>query len=337
MRVLHLLEAGSASGCLYAHVADLARAGEGVEHVTYLMGAMADHRLAARCGLIVARRLARASWRHPAAVLQVRRALRAARCDVLHSWNRPAGAIAAKLKPHYTAQVHTEMHGPATRTAPPAIDASRLRRDRSAVRREWGVEDETVKIVAVLGDPPGTIDTLTASLGVGLAAEAGRTVRQLISPRAGRFVNVRRMLETAGRAHRLIVDARADEPWRVLGACDIAVVMCGSLAWSWAVASGLPIVTTQAMRGSAWWGAGEGDDEPALTFDGKHSGELANRIMRLLDDGESAKAVVESARRCGAAMVTPSEASRRYAAAYRAARGGMRAGAVKARRGDDRA
>lgn len=171
---------------------------------------------------------------------RVRRAVR--RCGALGrviSWSPRAGRHAASLGIGYRRRSHT--------LEPMVIDATRLDGvDGASVRGDLGAEPDDV-VVWLMGDRPGRANAMAAIQVIGLAAEAGLKTRLLVSPTADRLNQARRVVETMGRAERLIVDERAAEPWAVLAGCDAALsashdAVHERLSAAWSRAAGVAIV-----------------------------------------------------------------------------------------------
>ena len=134
----------------------------------------------------------------------------------------------------------------------PGIDHSRIVfGDREPFRSQWRITDANHKVIALLSDPPATADAIESLLAVEMAQlahddhnEAG-PISLLVHPRQRALVRAKvRMRETL-LPHRLILDDRVEQPWRVLPGCDLALAPAphgGGLSLLWAMAANVPIV-----------------------------------------------------------------------------------------------
>ncbi|MEM9883332.1 MAG: hypothetical protein AAF800_10480 [Planctomycetota bacterium] len=147
---------------------------------------------------------------------------------------------------------------------------------REALRRRWGVDDDT-PVVAALADPPAAADTMRAAMAVNLVAEAaGRELRLLVHPLQHSRARTQDLLDRYGHPDRLIQDAGLAAPWSVLPGLD--AVMLGedpaALSVRYALAAGVPVVapdTSDHRRA-----AGDAGVSYALTAEPKR---LADRLL----------------------------------------------------------
>ncbi|MBX3372621.1 MAG: glycosyltransferase [Phycisphaeraceae bacterium] len=105
-------------------------------------------------------------------------------------------------------------------------DAARRRGQRAALRTRYGV-GEDVLVIGLLADPIFWPDAMQA---VGIAARlaaTGRRVRLVVAPRAMRRSQAERWICDVGRRDLLTVDDAISEPWSVLPALDVALLIGG--------------------------------------------------------------------------------------------------------------
>ena len=337
MRVLHLIDTLHSMPCptLLAQAADAVRSNTLDEQAVWTIGSSEITPAANSGGLRVQRHIpcGAGAWHQ----WWVRRRMPAIDAQVIHLWTIGAAAFAPPGTPltagfhHLPQGLHLKSSARAAllgakalgvfneadsqRLASVGIDAARiqlldpgldLRRlaatDRAAVRTRLGIKDESLQLAAVIGDPSGDIDGLIGATGVGIANETGRHVRLIISPRAGAVNRAIHMLTSAKRRTTLIDDALAEEPWRILGACDLAVVMAGAHSAAWAMAAGLPLV------------AADRPELRRLLKEGKTArfgradscAQIAQAVCRTLDQPDQSRAMAQAAK---------AEAERRFPAA----------------------
>jgi hypothetical protein len=128
---------------------------------------------------------------------------------------------------------------------PIVCDATRIDQSRrQPLRQAWGVGGDD-RVVLVLGDRHASIDAAAGLVAIGLAAETGRPYRMLCHPRAAGLGRAEHVAEAMGRADRLIVDDRADQPWRVLPGADAALAVGddGRRGVAWAEAARVPVIS----------------------------------------------------------------------------------------------
>jgi hypothetical protein len=178
---------------------------------------------------------------------------------------------------------------------PEWIDASA----RHSIREQWPLEDDRrdEQVVALLGDPISEADAMMGLWVAGLVAETGRAVRLLVSPRARGLHRAQCLTRAMGHPQRILIDDRLDEPWRILPACDIGLLLAsrandggcvgsdpsdrrvaanGGLALQWALAGGLVVVGEDAAMGEA--------TSPTIqTTSAGRPRELARLLMRRVD------------------------------------------------------
>lgn len=177
--------------------------------------------------------------------------------------------------------------------APPMSPGEPSGQDRTATRMSWGVTDERTSVVLATGPVPGAQDAMLAMLSAGLAAETGRQIRLLISPRAAGLHRARRMAAASGRDTTLIIHEAADKAWEVRPAIDLALAMNDGPGVTWAMLTGLPI----AGHASPALSERLRHDETALLGRKASPGEIARCLCRLHDDPALAQRLAEAARR----------------------------------------
>ena len=132
----------------------------------------------------------------------------------------------------------------------PGIDRGRIATHaRTVLRKRWGVEDQTSKVIALLSDPPQAGDAIDAVWAIGLmnlsVGEDGLPVRLLVTPRQHRRIRAEQLSRATDRLNAIIVCSQLDRPWEVLPGCDAAFVLgasAGGLSLIWAMAAGVPII-----------------------------------------------------------------------------------------------
>ena len=182
----------------------------------------------------------------------------------------------------------------------PGLDLGMVdHQSRLGLRQRWGIESDKVKVVALLADPPHTVDTLVAARTLMLAADAyppGRQpIRLLVGPDHGRRHSAARLLRGLGRGHWIFCDARLAQPWRVLPGCDVALSFgpqAGGMSLLWAMAASTPIVS------EATYAVSEvvEDRHTALLAKPGRPELLAHRIKQVIDDDQLAWRLKDAAR-----------------------------------------
>ena len=179
----------------------------------------------------------------------------------------------------------------------PTVDPGHIICDaRSMTRMRLGVSDHNMKLALLVGDSPGAMDVLRAVLAAGLVDETGRSLRVAISPNFPGLRRAMRAVDAEQRGERVIITHRADKPWQLVGACDLAIAVGGGLSTAWAMAAGLPIAAQQQPSVIDLLQ----HDHNALLAPADSAGELARRIRRLIDEPDTAadlgRAAAETAR-----------------------------------------
>jgi len=175
----------------------------------------------------------------------------------------------------------------------PGVDAGRFAdADRRATRLGWGVGDDATSVVATIADAPRCVDALLSMLTVGMAFEAGRSIRLLVMPDAVNMPRAERVVRAAGKPEVMIVRPDAWEPWRTLRGCDMALVLSDGVNLAWAMASGTPIVAPESVAA----GTPLVHDDNALLATGK-AAPLARQMCKLHDDRAHGHAIGDRARR----------------------------------------
>lgn len=114
---------------------------------------------------------------------------------------------------------------------------------RAALRRGWGITDDT-PVVALLSDPPAAADAWIAAMTVGLVrAASGGNMRLLLHPQQHRRARAQDHLDRGPDADLFIQDARLARPETVLAGCDAALFLDDPAprAARHAVAAALPV------------------------------------------------------------------------------------------------
>jgi glycosyltransferase involved in cell wall biosynthesis len=100
-----------------------------------------------------------------------------------------------------------------------------------------------------------------------------------------------RAVDAEQRGERVIITHQADEPWKIVGACDLAIAVGGGLSTSWAMAAGLPI----AGQDHATVTALLTHEHNALLAPADSAGELARRIRQIIDEPDTASTIGRAA------------------------------------------
>jgi hypothetical protein len=349
MRVLHLLDTFDfiPSPVQLAQVADVLRADAADEQAVWTIGTAEIAPCCAAVGLRVQRHIpcGPGRWRQ---WLARRRFPAALPADRVHLWTIGAAALvpptarvtasflhlpaeariasaarraiarAAALGAFHDADaraVESALPGPrVVERLDPGVDPRRLAAvDRAAFFESIGLEDPTLRLAAVIADRPEDVDAMVGVMGVGLADESGRKLRCLISPAARGLDRAMHVLRAARRRHLLIAHPIADEPWRWLGACDLAVVSAGTIAAAWAMAAGVPVVAADRPDARRVVELGV----TARLERADSIAPMAMAVCRAVDEAESTAAMAAAAR---AVAVNRFSASR-LAAVLRGRRG----------------
>lgn len=138
----------------------------------------------------------------------------------------------------------------------PAVDTSVLSsNDRVAMRRRWGIDDETF-LVGALCEPACAADARIAVRVISSLGLTGRKVRMVLHGDAIRRVDAKWWAKQLRLENQLIFDDQVAHPWQIAPALDAAWVIAavgGStvnpaacLPMRWAMAAGVPIVAESA-------------------------------------------------------------------------------------------
>jgi glycosyltransferase involved in cell wall biosynthesis len=176
------------------------------------------------------------------------------------------------------------------------------------------VQDEQTPVVLAAGDPPEAVDAPTALLSIGMVRETGRPVRLLISPRAEGLRRAARIAAEAGRAELLAVPPLAEQPWRSLPGVDLVLAMNAGLSTAWGMAGAKPIAApaTPGLRHQLT------DDKTAQLGPPGKEGELARRVIQLLEQPERSRQLADRARQEAARRYDPARYAERMHAVYTA-------------------
>jgi len=182
----------------------------------------------------------------------------------------------------------------------PAMDMAMVdQTSRDAVREQWGVADESIKVIVLLSDPPEVGDALAGLEVVNRVNDSfdhgEAPVRLLMHPRQANRLAALKLCRKLGREEYLITDARVARPWHVLPGADIALAIgpCGgNLSLIWAMAANVPIV------GEATYAISEivEDRHSALLAKPDKQHMLGHRVRQLIDDPQLAWKLKDTAR-----------------------------------------
>lgn len=314
MRVVHLVDASDAA--LRLSLADAADADPATDHAVWVVG---PGRSSIGPREAVLPRTLCGRPRNPLSMASLGFHLRRSGATVVHNWLRVR--VPKLLLPPGAKRVWTPGGRDREHLLDPAINPARIERgERDAMRMRWGVTDPNARVVAALGEGPRT-DALLAMLAVGLAAETGRPIQLLISPRARGLHRARRVVQGANRGRLMVIDEAIDRPWEVLAGCDLMLAGEPSVARGWGLAAGLPDVQQLCEDRLAEHAKREAeaiDGDPARVIRGSAwAGELARVIRHLFDHPEESAAAGEASRREAEHRYAPSRIARHLAALYR--------------------
>lgn len=306
LRVLHLLDARAVTGgpCAVRLLAELSGRLQGVEEDMLLLGGLDEGLAARRIGLKDFHRLAAPTGRSLFAFSAIRRYLhQRGPYSLIHAWSpttfslsglfapstprvlmqsaapssgtvhwlrmllgeRPGEILAASntvaraLKTHGVAEKRLHVLRPGVHIG--LIDHAA----RAEIRERWDVAPDT-RVVALIGEPAHLCDAWRASWVLSMLLAGGEDAALVVSPRSRRATAAWERLAELGMPQRLLLDGAAEEPWRVLSACDAVLFfgddrrddvpdqtpiwrrprasrpMPGMLPVLWAMAAGVPIV-----------------------------------------------------------------------------------------------
>lgn len=338
MRVLHLLEQASTrttATTLALMAQSVGRLGQVDEHVA-LAGPPALGALAQQCGLRGATVVGAPFGR---AIGACGRLGRWADVDLVHCWSVGAltasmlrfprqakvltlTGIPSKRQVHWLRMLCGELSGrvvltpisstirrevlsggvpeAAVHVVRPALDMAMVdQTSRAALRERWGVEDDSIKIAMLLGDPPTGADALAAFEIVSRVNDSfdeGRApVRLLVHPQQNNGLAALRFARHRNSEHWLIRDPDVARPWSALPGADIALATrpgAGNLSLLWAMAANVPIV------GEATYGVSEivEDRHSALLAKPGRIHLLGHRVHQLIDDPQLAWQLRDAAR-----------------------------------------
>ena len=182
----------------------------------------------------------------------------------------------------------------------PGIDLSKVvLNQKAALRRRWGLHDESQKVVALVSDPPHAADAVEAFLAV-LLADGSRVAQEmtldlLVHPDQTHRLRADRLGRHLHRSRWVIQEPCLAQPWRCLGACDVALAIgphAGSLSLLWAMSANVPIV------GEAHYAISEivEDRHSALLAKPGAAKSLAHRLSQVLGDSQLAWKLRDTAR-----------------------------------------
>ena len=201
---------------------------------------------------------------------------------------------------------------------------------RDVQRLAWGAADPDTVLVGLLGDPPTAADAWRGLLIVDLLSETGRSARLVYHPAAHGAQRARRAAERVGHGDRIIFEPAMGRPWRVLGACDVALMLQtaygqaaaasgtwptaadGAAALLWAMASGVPIVGPDCGVASQWLE----DGRSACLAPPASTRQLAHAMGRLCQEPGLGRPLAAAARRIVETDFTSSQYAVRQLQAY---------------------
>lgn len=112
---------------------------------------------------------------------------------------------------------------------PPAVNPQSVDvESRDELRRRWGVDDDTV-VVGLVSEPITWADARRAMAAISLATVSGRRVRLVVHPTASRRLAAEDWAASLGQHHLMIFEDDMAEPWRIVHALDVALVIGGDL------------------------------------------------------------------------------------------------------------
>lgn len=173
--------------------------------------------------------------------------------------------------------------------------------DRTQLRQQWGILDESTPVVAALATPPLSADAERAGLALAMACEAmgnpgslRQNIRLLCHPMQNARERARRVLGGIDMPDLVTQDHHTATPWRTLAGCDLALVFGphgDRLARAWAMAAGRPTIVGPR--------AGAMDDiqheQHGLVAKTHEPRDLAHCIKQVLEDRALAAGLGERA------------------------------------------
>lgn len=174
---------------------------------------------------------------------------------------------------------------------------------RRTMRQAWGIDDDHTAVVALLSDPPTAADVRSGIFVVGLACESlvswsGNARhyehRLLVHPQATNRRQAQDVMDNFGTGWRIVQEGQLAWPWRVLPACDVAMVTGESwagLSIAWAQAARIPVIaeasdtTRHLIR----------HDHDGLLGEAGKPKRLAYQLQRLLADQHLVQRLTDAA------------------------------------------
>ncbi|MHC4995395.1 MAG: glycosyltransferase [Planctomycetota bacterium] len=176
-------------------------------------------------------------------------------------------------------------------TLGPIIDPTQFdTAHRDDVRRHMGITDGIA--VALLGDTPEGTDAQQGFGAVMLVEGTGLPIKMVADSNCRGMDRALHIMTAQNRSRSIVPTALMDRPWQALLACDIGLHLGGTLGLAWAMAAGLPIVSTGACGAGQWLEHGES----GLIPEGPKAGHIARQIMILTEDSKLARRLGDNAR-----------------------------------------
>jgi hypothetical protein len=182
----------------------------------------------------------------------------------------------------------------------PIIDPLQLATDdRPTIRRRMGMPDGIA--VALLADSPATADAMQGFGAVLLVEGTGLPIKLVAHPQSLGLNRALHIMNSLDRGRGLISTSLIDQPWEALPGCDLALHLSGTISLAWAMAAGLPIVSTGACGAGAWLT----NHEAGIVAAGQKAGDIARQLMVLAEDSEKAGRLGANARQYALVHLAP--------------------------------
>ena len=182
----------------------------------------------------------------------------------------------------------------------PGISMSRVDPSaRNRLRKQWGAEQDTTHVIALLSDPPHAADTFHAAMALCMARDSAAhptgKLKLLTHPDQKNRLRAQTMHRYLGIHDAIIQEPRLAQPWDVLPGCDAALAIgphAGGLSLLWATAAGIPVI------GEATYAVSEiiEDRHSCLLAQPNSAKTIALRVSQLLGNPQLAWQLQDTAR-----------------------------------------
>ncbi len=123
--------------------------------------------------------------------------------------------------------------------------------ERARVRRELGMHSDEYAVL-IAGEPVARLDTRFLARAAAMAYVGGARMRLIASPAIPDIMEVSRRFQRTTEGALIVLDARAEEPWRLMDAVDAVLIDCdGGLHSPQQCAGGLHAHALDARLGLA--------------------------------------------------------------------------------------